>query len=285
MTKKRVLIAMSFLLVIALLALGVYWFTPLKVSEEAKSAAIKSLNLKNLTVGEASQYLCSDGENGYYFRDSEKPKIIKASDNKILRELNCEKIQGDADRIRINSAYITDGEIYFTVSLFYGIDETNVIYKADTNLLSCELVAENYKLGDITSYGFVVDGGVIYYTLQSGEKYKIASRRGYEEKIIYESDNAIEALMIEDNCLFIRDCDKEKLYRIDLETKKIKKLPFVTAQKSNIKFSNIVDIDFVDENKRIMVVYLKSHDSSYDLEGEDVVYFFDVKTGRKCKMK
>lgn len=285
MTKKRVLIAMSFLLVIALLALGVYWFTPLKVSEEAKSAAIKSLNLKNLTVGEASQYLCSDGENGYYFRDSEKPKIIKASDNKILRELNCEKIQGDADRIRINSAYITDGEIYFTVSLFYGIDETNVIYKADTNLLSCELVAENYKLGDITSYGFVVDGGVIYYTLQSGEKYKIASRRGYEEKIIYESDNAIEALMTEDNCLFVRDCDKEKLYRIDLETKKIKKLPFVTAQKSNIKFSNIVDIDFVDENKRIMVVYLKSHDSSYDLEGEDVVYFFDVKTGRKCKMK
>lgn len=285
MTKKRVLIAISFLLVIALLALGVYWFTPLKVSEEAKSAAIKSLNLKNLTVGEASQYLCSDGENGYYFRDSEKPKIIKASDNKILRELNCEKIQGDADRIRINCAYITDGEIYFTVSLFYGIDETNVIYKADTNLLSCDLIAENYKLGDITSYGFVVDGGVIYYTLQSGEKYKIASRRGYEEKIIYESDNAIEALMTEDNCLFVRDCDKEKLYRIDLETKKIKKLPFVTAQKSNIKFSNIVDIDFVDENKRIMVVYLKSHDSSYDLEGEDVVYFFDVKTGRKCKMK
>lgn len=285
MTKKRVLIAMLFLLVIALLALGVYWFTPLKVSEEAKSAAIKSLNLKNLTVGEASQYLCSDGENGYYFRDSEKPKIIKASDNKILRELNCEKIQGDADRIRINSAYITDGEIYFTVSLFYGIDETNVIYKADTNLLSCELVAENYKLGDITSYGFVVDGGVIYYTLQSGEKYKIASRRGYEEKIIYESDNAIEALMIEDNCLFVRDCDKEKLYRIDLETKKIKKLPFVTVQKSNIKFSNIADIDFVDENKRIMAVYLKLYDSSYDLGDEDVVYFFDVKTGRKCKMK
>ena len=285
MTKKRVLIAMSFLLVIALLALGVYRFTPLKVSEEAKSAAIKSLNLKNLTVGEASQYLCSDGENGYYFRDSEKPKIIKASDNKILRELNCEKIQGDADRIRINSAYITDGEIYFTVSLFYGIDETNVIYKADTNLLSCELVAENYKLGDITSYGFVVDGGVIYYTLQSGEKYKIASRRGYEEKIIYESDNAIEALMTEDNCLFVRDCDKEKLYRIDLETKKIKKLPFVTAQKSNIEFSNIADIDFVDENKRIMAVYLKLYNSSYDLGDEDVVYFFDVKTGRKCKMK
>lgn len=283
MTKKRVLIAMSFLLVIALLALGVYWFTPLKVSEEAKSAAIKSLNLKNLTVGEASQYLCSDGESGYYFRDSEKPKIIKASDNKILRELNCEKIQGDADRIRINSAYITDGEIYFIVSLFYGIDETNVIYKADTNLLSCELVAENYKLGDITSYGFVVDGGVIYYTLQSGEKYKIASRRGYEEKIIYESDNAIEALMTEDNCLFI--CDKEKLYRIDLETKKIKKLPFVTAQKSNIEFSNIADIDFVDENKRIMAVYLKLYNSSYDLGDEDVVYFFDVKTGRKCKMK
>lgn len=285
MTKKRVLIAMSFLLVIALLALGVYWFTPLKVSEEAKSAAIKSLNLKNLTVGEASQYLCSDGENGYYFRDSEKPKIIKASNNKILRELNCEKIQGDADRIRINSAYITDGEIYFKVSLFYGIDETNVIYKADTNLLSCELVAENYKLGDITSYGFVVDGGVIYYTLQSGEKYKIASRRGYEEKIIYESDNAIEALMTEDNCLFVRDCDKEKLYRIDLETKKIKKLPFVTAQKSNIEFSNIADIDFVDENKRIMAVYLKLYNSSYDLGDEDVVYFFDVKTGRKCKMK
>ena len=146
MTKKRALIATSFLFVIALLALGVYRFTPLKVSEEAKSAAIKSLNFKNLTVGEASQYLCSDGENGYYFRDSEKPKIIKVSNNKILRELNCEKIQGDADRIRINSAYITDGEIY--------------------------------------------------YTLQSGEKYKIASRRGYEEKIIYESDNVIEALMI-----------------------------------------------------------------------------------------
>ena len=283
MTKKRVLIAMSFLLVIALFALGVYWFTPLKLSEEAKSAAIKSLNLKNLTVGEASQYLCSDGENGYYFRDSEKPKIIKASDNKILRELNCEKIQGDADRIRINSAYITDGEIYFTVSLFYGIDETNVIYKADTNLLSCELTAENYKLGDITSYGFVVDGGVIYYTLQSGEKYKIASRRGYEEKIIYESDNAIEALMIEDNCLFI--CDEEKLYRIDLETNKVKKLPFVTVQMSNIKFSNIADIYFVDENKRIMAVYLKLYNSSYDLGDEDVVYFFDVKTGRKCKMK
>lgn len=283
MTKKRVLIAMSFLLVIALLALGVYWFTPLKVSEEAKSAAIKSLNLKNLTVGEASQYLCSDGENGYYFRDSEKPKIIKASDNKILRELNCEKIQGDADRIRINSAYITDGKIYFKVSLFYGIDETNVIYKADTNLLSCELTAENYKLGDITSYGFVVDGGVIYYTLQSGEKYKIASRRGYEEKIIYESDNAIEALMIEDNCLFI--CDEEKLYRIDLETNKVKKLPFVTVQMSKIKFSNIADIDFVDENKRIMAVYLKLYNSSYDLGDEDVVYFFDVKTGRKCKMK
>ena len=283
MTKKRVLIAMSFLLVIALFALGVYWFTPLKLSEEAKSAAIKSLNLKNLTVGEASQYLCSDGENGYYFRDSEKPKIIKASDNKILRELNCEKIQGDADRIRINSAYITDGEIYFIVSLFYGIDETNVIYKADTNLLSCELTAENYKLGDITSYGFVVDGGVIYYTLQSGEKYKIASRRGYEEKIIYESDNAIEALMIEDNCLFI--CDEEKLYRIDLETNKVKKLPFVTVQMSKIKFSNIADIDFVDENKRIMAVYLKLYNSSYDLGDEDVVYFFDVKTGRKCKMK
>lgn len=285
MTKKRALIATSFLFVIALLALGVYRFTPLKVSEEAKSAAIKSLNFKNLTVGEASQYLCSDGENGYYFRDSEKPKIIKVSNNKILRELNCEKIQGDADRIRINSAYITDGEIYFTVSLFYGIDETNVIYKAYTNLLSCELTAENYKLGDITSYGFVVDGGVIYYTLQSGEKYKIASRRGYEEKIIYESDNVIEALMIEDNCLFVRDCDKEKLYRIDLETKKIKKLPFVTVQKSNIKFSNIADIDFVDENKRIMAVYLKLYDSSYDLGDEDVVYFFDVKTGRKCKMK
>ena len=283
MTKKRALIAMSFLLVIALLALGVYRFTPLKVSEEAKSAAIKSLNLKNLTVGEASQYLCSDGESGYYFRDSEKPKIIKASDNKILRELNCEKIQGDADRIRINSAYISDGEIYFIVSLFYGIDETNVIYKADTNLLSCELTAENYKLGDITSYGFVVDGGVIYYTLQSGEKYKIASRRGYEEKIIYESDNAIEALMIEDNCLFI--CDEEKLYRIDLETNKVKKLPFVTVQKSNIKFSNIADIYFVDENKRIMAVYLKLYNSSYDLGDEDVVYFFDVKTGRKCKMK
>ena len=283
MTKKRVLIAMSFLLVIALFSLGVYWFTPLKVSEEAKSAAIKSLNLKNLTVGEASQYLCSDGENGYYFRDSEKPKIIKASNNKILRELNCEKIQGDADRIRINSAYITDGEIYFTVSLFYGIDETNVIYKADTNLLSCELTAENYKLGDITSYGFVVDGGVIYYTLQSGEKYKIASRRGYEEKIIYESDNAIEALMTEDNCLFI--CDEEKLYRIDLETNKVKKLPFVTVQMSKIKFSNIADIDFVDENKRIMAVYLKLYNSSYDFGDEDVVYFFDVKTGRKCKMK
>lgn len=235
MTKKRALIATSFLFVIALLALGVYWFTPLKVSEEAKSAAIKSLNFKNLTVGEASQYLCSDGENGYYFRDSEKPKIIKVSNNKILCELNCEKIQGDADRIRINSAYITDGEIY--------------------------------------------------YTLQSGEKYKIASRRGYEEKIIYESDNAIEALMIEDNCLFVRDCDKEKLYRIDLETKKIKKLPFVTVQNSNIKFSNIADIDFVDENKRIMAVYLKLYDSSYDLGDEDVVYFFDVKTGRKCKMK
>lgn len=235
MTKKRALIATSFLFVIALLALGVYRFTPLKVSEEAKSAAIKSLNFKNLTVGEASQYLCSDGENGYYFRDSEKPKIIKVSNNKILRELNCEKIQGDADRIRINSAYITDGEIY--------------------------------------------------YTLQSGEKYKIASRRGYEEKIIYESDNAIEALMIEDNCLFVRDCDKEKLYRIDLETKKIKKLPFVTVQKSNIKFSNIADIDFVDENKRIIAVYLKLYDSSYDLGDEDVVYFFDVKTGRKCKMK
>ena len=169
------------------------------------------------------------------------------------------------------------------MSLFYGIDETNVIYKADTNLLSCELTAENYKLGDITSYGFVVDGGVIYYTLQSGEKYKIASRRGYEEKIIYESDNAIEALMIEDNCLFI--CDEEKLYRIDLETNKVKKLPFVTVQMSKIKFSNIADIDFVDENKRIMAVYLKLYNSSYDLGDEDVVYFFDVKTGRKCKMK
>ena len=76
MTKKRALIATSFLFVIALLALGVYLFTPLKLSEEAKSASIKSLNFKNLTVGEASQYLCSDGENGYYFRDSEKPKII-----------------------------------------------------------------------------------------------------------------------------------------------------------------------------------------------------------------
>ncbi len=35
MTKKRALIAMPFLLVILLLALGVYRFTPLKVSEEA----------------------------------------------------------------------------------------------------------------------------------------------------------------------------------------------------------------------------------------------------------
>ncbi len=286
MVKKRALIAISFLLIIALLALGVYWFTPLKVSEEAKSAAIKSLNFKNSTVGDALQYLCSDGKNGYYFiRDKETPKIIKVSDNKILCELDCEKIQGDADTMWINSAYITDGEIYFTVSLFYGFEETNVIYKTDTNLLSCELVVENYKLGDITSYRFVVDGGVIYYTLQSGEKYKIASRRGYEEKIIYESDNAIEALMIEDNCLFVRDCGKEKLYSIDLETNKVKKLPFGTIQLSDIKFSNITDIDFVDENKKIMAVYLKSHDSSYDLEGEDVVYFFDVKTGRKCKMK
>ena len=286
MTKKRVLIAISFLLIIALLAFGAYYFTPLKVSEKAKSAAIKSLNFKNSTVGEALEYLCSDGKNGYYFiRDKGIPKIIKVSNNKILCELDCEKIQSDPDKVWINSAYITDGEIYFTVSLFYGFEETNAIYKTDINLLSCELVAENYKLGDITSCRFVVDGGVIYYTLQSGEKYKIASRRGYEEKIIYESDNAIESLMIEDNCLYVRDCGKEKLYRIDLETNKVKKLPFVTVQMSDIKFSNITDIDFVDENKRIMAVYLKSHYSSYDIEGEDVVYFFDVKTGRKCKMK
>ena len=287
MLPHKIYVIIIALCVTIIASLGIYYFVPLKVPEDARNLAIKEINFMDKIVSnEAMQYLCSNGKNGYYFiRDKEIPKIIKISDNKILSELDCEKIQSDADRMWINSAYITDGEIYFTVSLFYGFEETNVIYKADTTLLSCELVVENYKLGDITSYRFVVDGGVIYYTLQSGEKYKIASRCGYEEKIIYESDNAIESLMIEDNCLFIRDCNKEKLYRIDLETKKIKKMPFGTVQISDIKFSNIVDIDFVDENKRIMVVYLKSHDSSYDLEGEDVVYFFDVKTGRKCKLK
>ena len=275
MLKRIILIVLS----VAVLVTGItaYYYNSLPVSEEVIKECQKDLKsslFSGMLVGYADGSFSLPLQSIIRYNDGETVYVDMNSD--YLRLVNGDNSL-DCDGVDKFSSLIADGDdIYY----FYPDDEFVCnVYKTDRNFKEnkffCTVPSENGYLA--------IENSVIYYDYEANGKKQIKRIVDGKEEVVFETEEDLIPLLAEEDIIYLRNRENEKIYSFDIESKKLKKLPLNFIATDINGYYKIRGAEIVSEE--VMKVYLSYHWGDEDFEGTNVIYLFNTKTGRKLKVE
>ncbi|MBQ8228570.1 MAG: hypothetical protein IJZ88_06100 [Clostridia bacterium] len=271
MLKKIILIVLSVVIVIT--GITVYYFNSLTVSEDLIKECEEELMQNNFR--EVSLTL-SNGE------------VIEAVRAEFMGEdtklVNGDKVLSCGTDSPIISL-CQDGEyIYYS---FYRDSWQNFVYRTDKDFSVNELYCITPV--NFSSYIVVVDG-VIYgrYVTGSDEGthlsvYNLAKydAEANQLNIIAHETPGFDVKLFKDGLLYLVGYTENEIYTFDIENEVMEKLPFKLYDIGRYQY-NSEKIELLSDN--IIKVYSFRDDKNVYFKEEPVIYIFNTKTGRRCKV-